>query len=136
MTKPQLHTLSRYEEIKEDFISLLAETGNATQVCETLQVSRMTAYAWRHEFPEFKEAWDAAKALGMEGLEDIARHRARESSDNLLMFLLRGGMPEKYRERRESITQMTHQGPGGQPLAMHAAVNITIAGVVEDEAEA
>lgn len=77
----------------------------------------MTAYNWREEDPEFAAAWDKAKAIGLDALEDEATRRAfegtekpvfhlgsecgtiREYSDTLTIFLLKGGKPEKYRER-------------------------------------
>lgn len=77
----------------------------------------MTAYEWRDEDPAFAAAWERAKAIGMDALEDEATRRAfegfdrpivhqgvitatmREYSDTLAIFLLKGGKPEKYRER-------------------------------------
>lgn len=80
----------------------------------------MTAYRWRREMPEFAKAWDEAKILGLDKLEDELlrrahdgveklvfykgrklKHTIREYSDTLGIFLLKGGKPEKYRERVE-----------------------------------
>lgn len=76
----------------------------------------MTAYRWRTEDEAFARAWDEAKAIGLDALEDEATRRAfegcdkpvfhqgvkcgtiREYSDTLAIFLLKGGKPEKYRE--------------------------------------
>lgn len=90
--------------------------GNITRGCEAIDVNRMTVYRWRDEDPEFAAAWDEAKRIGIEGLEDEAMRRAfegtekpvfhlgmqcgtiREYSDTLTIFLLKGAKPEKYRD--------------------------------------
>lgn len=88
----------------------------------------MSAYNWRDNDPNFAADWDRAKELGLEALEDEATRRAfdgvdkavvyqgeitttvKEYSDTLLIFLLKGGKPQKYRDRTEL------SGPGGGPL--------------------
>lgn len=119
-------------EKKEDFIALLEKHGSVTEVCGLLGISRMCAYAHRAEDESFRDSWDAAIKLGEQSLLDAAHERAIGGSDTLLIFLLKGAFPERFRERRETIAQMTHQGPGGQPLAMQAVVNVTIAAPDED----
>lgn len=97
--------------------ALATSGGNVSRACEAVDISRMTAYNWREENPEFAAAWDRAKAIGLDALEDEATRRAfegtdkpvfhqgmecgtiREYSDTLAIFLLKGGKPEKYRER-------------------------------------
>lgn len=79
----------------------------------------MTAYEWRENDADFAAAWDRAKAIGMDALEDEATRRAFEGvdepivhmgiitdtvkkySDTLAIFLLKGGKPEKYKDRVE-----------------------------------
>lgn len=79
----------------------------------------MTAYEWRNEIPEFKEAWDKALDIGITALEDEAHRRGFEGvdegvyhqgvlmgtqkkySDTLAIFLLKAHRPEKYRERTQ-----------------------------------
>jgi hypothetical protein len=97
-----------------------------THVCAKLGFSRMCAYGNRAEDDAFREAWDAAVMLGIEKAEDECMSRAIGGADTLLMFILKAAKPDKYRERRETIAQMTHQGPGGQPLALQAVVNVQI----------
>jgi hypothetical protein len=53
--------------------------------------------------PDFAAAFDAAVEEAVEELEQIARDRAKKSSDLLLIFLLKAHRPEKYRESRVSI---------------------------------
>lgn len=84
----------------------------------------MTAYDWREADSDFAAAWDRAKAIGMDALEDEATRRAfegidkpivhqgvitdtiKEYSDTLAIFLLKGGKPEKYKDRVEHSGQV------------------------------
>lgn len=128
------------------FLQALRKTGNVSKACEIVKIGRRTAYEWRAESEEFAELWEQAIEAGYDLLEEEARRRAfeglvrkkftskgqpvndpatgeqyyeREYSDTLLIFLLKGGRPEKYRERHE------HSGPGGAPL-MPPALTIVI----------
>lgn len=121
--------------MKENFISLLAEHGSVTHVCGLLGFSRVTAYAHRHEDENFRDAWDAAIALGGQSLLDVAHERAVGGSDTLLMFMLKKHFPNDFRERRENWNTNTHQGPGGTPLAAQAVVNVTIGNPASDPTE-
>lgn len=112
--------------------ALSAAGGNITRACEAVGISRQTAYEWRGLHPEFAEAWDLARQQGMDALEDEATRRAYEGyakpvvhlgkvtdtvteySDTLLIFLLKGGKPEKYRER--VATELT--GANGGPIEL------------------
>lgn len=44
--------------------------------------------------------WDAAYTARVDHLEDVGFKRAAEGSDQLLMFLLRGGRAERYADKR------------------------------------
>lgn len=112
--------------------ALAAAGGSVTRACEAVGVSRTTAYRWREEDAEFAAEWDRAKAIGLDALEDEALRRAfegvevpvlhhgkvvstvRNYSDTLTIFLLKGGKPEKYRERVS--TELT--GAGGGPVQL------------------
>jgi hypothetical protein len=92
---------------------------------------RAFAYRWRYADPDFAARWDAAYEEGTDALEDAARRRAmqgvdtpvyyggkkvgdiRKYSDALLMFLLRGRRPEKYRERLATDPAHADIGPLG-----------------------
>lgn len=121
------------------FCAALATTGgNVSRACEAVGISRMTAYNWREDDPEFAKAWDNAKAIGAEALEDEATRRAfegtekpvfhqgvecgtiREYSDTLTIFLLKGAKPEKYRERVSSEIS----GPNGGPQQIVIATGV------------
>jgi hypothetical protein len=92
------------------------------QACRAAKVCVKTVYNWRHADPgdaSFLEAFKQAKILAGETLEAEAIRRAHDGvdepvyqggrlvgwkrvySDTLLIFLLKGLMPEKYRERWE-----------------------------------
>lgn len=99
------------------FLTALAELGNYKEAAKLAGISRMTA--WRHKTsdPEFAQKCADAEQEAADLLEKEAWRRATEGtdepvfykgdqcgtikrySDNLLMFLLRGVRPEKYRER-------------------------------------
>jgi hypothetical protein len=89
----------RTPETRAKFLSLLSEIGNVTQAAAGTGIGRASVYEWRDDDAAFARDWDQARRLGAEGLEDIARARAAAGSDLLLMFLLKGAMPDRYRER-------------------------------------
>jgi hypothetical protein len=98
------------------FLKVLAVTCNVGAACRVARVGRATAYRHRHAEPKFARAWDDACEDAADLLELEARRRAvegvekpvfyrgervgvvREYSDSLLMFLLKGCRPEKFRE--------------------------------------
>jgi len=107
-------------ETKAAFCTALVVTGgNVSAACKAVGISRTTPYTWTEEDPEFEAAWERAKKMGAEVLEDAARERAfsgvtepiyylgsqvgtiQKYSDTLTIFLLKGAMPEKYRERTD-----------------------------------
>ncbi len=110
------------------FLAALSITGNVSKACEAAGVkSRKTAYRARLNHPDFASLWDDAYEQAIDRLEEEARRRAHdglirykfdkgvpvrhpvtqepyyelEYSDTLLIFLLKGGRPEKYRERHD-----------------------------------
>lgn len=64
---------------------------------------------WTASLAFAAQANDAIEA-GMDELEDVARQRATDSSDTLLIFLLKARRPEKYRERH------VVEGGGDKPI--------------------
>ncbi|HET9026079.1 MAG TPA: hypothetical protein VFN07_00935 [Trueperaceae bacterium] len=131
-----------------EFLDLLATNGNVTISAQELNLDRRKLYRLRDEQPEFAAAWDSAMAEAADHLEAEARRRAvegwhepvfyqgdevgyvRRFSDTLLIFLMKGANPEKYRER--SSTELS--GPGGAPLAQ-GLVQIYLPGNGRDELE-
>lgn len=98
------------------FLAALAATCSVTRACEAAGIGRQTAYDWRASDPAFAARWEEAKAIGAEALEDEAVRRGREGweepvfhlgvatdtirkyDSTLLIFLLKGAKPEKYRD--------------------------------------
>jgi len=115
---------------KKDFLDLLAQTGNVSQSAEAVGTTRYTVYRARKADPEFAAAWDEAVEVAVIALEDEARRRAYEGveepvfykgevcgsiqrySDTLLIFLLKGHKPDKYRDK--SHVELT--GRDGGPI--------------------
>lgn len=101
---------------QRDFIEALARTGSVTSAARAVNMAHASAYALRQhpEAESFRVAWDAALALGVQRLADIAMERAiegvavpvfwrgeqvgerREYSNWLLMCLLRHHAPDRY----------------------------------------
>ena len=81
------------------FLSALRDSGNVRVACAAAQVGKSTAYDRRKVSPEFGAAWSDAMDDAADVLEAEARRRAVVGgSDTLLIFLLKGARPEKYRD--------------------------------------
>lgn len=116
--KPRPGTI-RTANVREKFLEALASFANVTLACKKVGVTRSKIYEWRSEDPSFKKDWDDAIDLGTDSLEDEAVRRAhegtlkpvyqggkkvgsiREYSDTLLIFLLKGRRPERFRDKVE-----------------------------------
>lgn len=109
------------------FLTALSLTGNVTRAAAAADIARKTAYEARARDDEFAALWDDAIEQATDMLEAEARRRAHdglvrykfhngtavldprtgepyyelEYSDTLLIFLLKGHRPDKYRERYE-----------------------------------
>jgi hypothetical protein len=102
---------------KKAFLGALAETGNITSASKLAGIDRTTHYRWLKEDPAYAAAVEDAFVQAAENLEREARRRAvqgtdkpvyykgervdtvKEYSDTLLIFLLKGAMPDKYSEK-------------------------------------
>ncbi len=109
------------------FLAAFRETGNVRLACEVAKVGRTSHYRWLEMHPAYREAFDLAKLQAADILEQEAYRRAvegieepigwyrgvaggtvRRYSDVLLMFLLKGLLPERYRERRDLRSSLAH----------------------------
>ncbi len=97
-------------------MSALTRGYTVSAAAEMTGFARRTWYVHRDNDPEFAAAWDEACDQGADYLEDEARRRAvdgtdkpvyhqgqmvgtiREYSDTLLIFLLKGRRPERFRD--------------------------------------
>jgi hypothetical protein len=114
-------------EAQTAFLAAFAETGTVTHGAKSSGISRQTHYNWLTD-AGYSERFSDAQEQATDNLEREARRRAvegveepvyyqgevvgkiRKMSDTLLIFLLKGARPDKYRERLE------HTGHGGGPL--------------------
>jgi len=104
---------------KRAFLAAYSETGNIRLACQAAQIGRSSHYRWLDD-PDYAEEFEQAKKDAVDVLEAEARRRAvegweepvgwykgeaggtvRRYSDTLLIFLLKGAAPQKYRERME-----------------------------------
>jgi len=85
------------------FLDALRMHGIVSQAAIEAGIHRDTAYFERSKDPEFARQWAEALDRGVDALEDTAMKRAYEGSDTLLIFLLKGRRPERYREVLKTI---------------------------------
>lgn len=108
----------------EKFHKTLATTGNVSEACRCINISRTSAYERRKVDKSFAEIWDDAMEAAGDRLESVAVARAVDGwqepvffkgkptstvhrfDNRLLTFLLRGAKPEKYRERSDINTNI------------------------------
>lgn len=106
----------RTPKSEEAFLSALANGASVTLAGKSAGIGRSALYMWREDDKEFAKRWDSALESGTDLLEDEAKRRAvegvkrpvyqggecvgyvQEYSDTLLIFLLKGRRPEKYRD--------------------------------------
>jgi hypothetical protein len=110
--------------------------ANITRACQIADICRDTFYRWLKEDPEFRAAYEDSREEAIQVLEDEAVRRAyegverpvyqggkkvgvvQEYSDTLLIFLLKGARPQKYRDNmRQEVT-----GADGAPLVPRKVV--------------
>ncbi len=115
---------------KRAFLAAVAEVGNITEAAKVAGVNRKDHYRWLQKDPSYPELFEAAMQEAADLMEAEARRRAvegvdepvfyqgyecgsvRKYSDTLLMFLLKGVRPEKFRENvKQEIS-----GPNGTPV--------------------
>jgi hypothetical protein len=100
------------------FLKVLANTANVRAACQAAGVTRAQVDKTRARSPRFNALCEEALADAADALEAIAWKRVQEGSDAVLMFMLRGAKPEKYREGYKEPWRghLTVSGPGGGPI--------------------
>lgn len=111
------HVMQQIKNRKNSFLAAFSECGNITKAAEIAGLDRSRHYDWLKNDPEYAERFKDAEEQATERLESEARRRAvqgvekpvfyqgqvcgtvTEYSDTLLMFLLKGIRPEKYKDR-------------------------------------
>lgn len=123
--------MDRSAHLKAAFLDAFRQTGNVSASCRAAGCGRSTVYAWQEHDDGFALAFRAAELEAIDVLETEARRRAlgytatvvdqhggehavTKYSDVLLIFLLKGARPEKYRDNAPpSSTGETVRAYGG-----------------------
>ena len=112
--------LNAQKRAKEAILAALREGATTAEAAEAGRVSRTTAWTWRQQDEAFALAYHDAEEHGTDSLEQVARRRAVEGSDTLLIFLLKARRPEKYRDRVD-ITAKVESVSSAELKAIQAA---------------
>lgn len=120
-------SITRNKNWKPDFIKALIRFGNVAYACRKVNIAMSTAYDHREKDEQFGQAWTEALEHATATLEREAWRRAvkgnekpiyqqgiqvgsvREYSDTLLIFLLKGYAPHKYKDRAEIQQTITNK---------------------------
>jgi hypothetical protein len=104
---------------KRGFLAAFSQCGNVTRAAEAADCDRHSHALWLKKDPDYAEAFEEARAMacdrieqeiyrrGVEGWDEPAWYEGRQVgvirrySDTLLIFLAKGMMPEKYKDRAE-----------------------------------
>jgi hypothetical protein len=130
------------------FIEHLSKHGVVTVAAKAAGVSRTGVYMHRLESEDFAKQWDDAMESAADMLESEAVRRAytgvlkpvcvggkvqkvREYSDTLLIFLLKGAKPGKFRENH----RLEVSGPGGGAIPIREIIVERAAASEEDQDE-
>lgn len=124
---------------KPVFLKHLAETGNVGASAKHANVARHTAYDHKYDDKDFAEKWkqalrEAGDVLeaeawrrGVKGVSKPVFHAGKvvgevqEYSDTLLIFLLKGTRPKKFRENvRHEVT-----GKNGGVIKSHTTIDLS-----------
>ena len=99
----------RFDSKKRAFLLALSQLGTVSEAARSVGIDRTTIYVWKQKDPDFARACESARYQGLENLADdlekVAYERAREKSDVLTIFLLKGYRPHLFRERVEDRRQ-------------------------------
>src|SRR5215813_7063029 len=88
---------------QQAFLLALENTSCVTEAAKAAGISTQTAYLHKRQDPAFAKQWEEALERSADSLVAEARKRAFNGSDVLLMFLLKGLQPQRWRESRVSI---------------------------------
>lgn len=121
---------------KRAFLRAFCISGTVTHAALSAKIERTMHYHWLKTDAAYADAFAHAEGMAADSLEAEAVSRARDGwqepvyqqgrligtvlkkSDTLLIFLLKGARPEKFRERHE-VT-----GPNGGALQIQVVTNV------------
>lgn len=126
---------------KRAFLTAYAECGVISQAADAADVARQSHYDWMATDAEYPALFRMVQRQAADVLEMEARSRAvdgwdepvfyegsvcghkRKRSDTLLIFLMKGAMPEKYGEKIEHAGQVGVQHSGTVDLTVHKVLD-------------
>ncbi len=113
---------------KTAFLAAVKVTGNISKAAEMAKIDRTSHYRWMRGDEQYEAAFEEAIDEAADWLEDEARRRAVDGveetiynkdgdavgtrvkySDTLLIFLLNGARPQKYRRVNEHTGTIEHK---------------------------
>lgn len=115
-------TAGQSAHYKKAFLEEFAKHGNVRKSAESVGLTRRMVYFWKEKDPQFLADFAVAEIEATESLEAEAHRRGvegwdepvyqqgarigdiRRFSDTLLIFLLKGRAPQKYRDRYDVTT--------------------------------
>lgn len=119
---------------KTAFLEAFRELGNVSAACRSIGLTNRTeVYRWQEHDDDFAAAYRQAEIESVDALESEARRRAlgyeatqlgkdgtpytvTRYSDVLLIFLLKGARPEKYRDNVDvNVSQVVRAYAGVDP---------------------
>lgn len=110
--------------LKKQFLDAFAQHGNVSAAARAAGVGRSTVYQWQEHDEDFAAAFREAEILARDAVDEEIHRRGvlgwddpvyqggarvgtiRKFSDTLLIFLAKGLMPEKYKDRVEHSGQI------------------------------
>ena len=110
-------------EYCEAVIEHCKDGASITSFGASVGVSRTTITNWQHEFPDFAEAVQIAKAHAAAWWEKAARHTAVTGDGNatLCIFGMKNMATDDWRDRKE----VEHSGKDGGPIHF-TGIDVTI----------
>ena len=93
-------------------LEALRDGAAVAEAAEAAGVRRNTLWRWRQADEAFALAYHDAEEHGTDTLEKVARKRAVEGSDTLLIFLLKARRPAMYRDSVKIDATVTSRDPG------------------------
>jgi len=108
------------------FLEVFPAEGTVTHAAARVGIAPVTHYRWLKDDPEYVAAFHEAEIAAFDNMEREARRRAvegtdepvyqggklvghiRKFSDTLLIFLMKGANPSKYRERVDVTLDVRH----------------------------
>lgn len=92
---------------KVEALTAYRMVGTVRGACKLIHLHQDTWYKWKREDPNFASKIEEYRDVVGDDLEEEAVRRAKGGSDLLLIFLLKGHKPEKYRERGTTHINVT-----------------------------